>query len=70
MENIHHYRIYLQGKLDPEWSSCFNGLVITFTESDPPQTILAGPVRDQAALRGLLNKFWDLNLELVSLNIE
>jgi len=34
---------------------------------DGDQTILSGPVTDQAALRGLLNKIWDLNLTLISL---
>ena len=35
-------------------------------EDDLPLTVLAGPVADQAALRGILNRLWDLNLTLIS----
>ena len=35
-------------------------------EDNSPTTLLTGPVADQAALRGLLNKIWDLNLSLIS----
>lgn len=61
------YEIQVQGKLDQSWASYFNGLTITpkYT-SDSPITTLIVPVADQPALRGLLCKLWDLNLNLVS----
>lgn len=34
-----------------------------------PTTLLVGPVADQAALRGLLSKIWDLNLALISVTV-
>jgi hypothetical protein len=37
------------------------------TESDSPITVLSGPVADQAALRSLLSKIWDLNLTVISM---
>jgi len=69
MKNLPIYHIRVQGKLDVEWSGCFNGMDIEIADCDPTQTIISGPVRDQAALRGLMNKLWDLNLELISVNL-
>jgi hypothetical protein len=62
------YQIQVQGKLDERWSDWFNGMTITVeSESDgPPITTLTGPVADQAALRGILSKIWDLNLTLIT----
>ena len=59
------YRIKVQGRLTENWSDWFSGMTITF-ESDI--TILTGAVADQAALRGILTKIWDLNLTLISVN--
>jgi hypothetical protein len=61
------YTIHLKGRLDPQWSDSFNGFQITVIDRDPPVTLLAGPVRDQAVLRGILNKLWDLNLTVLSI---
>ncbi|MBC7250312.1 MAG: hypothetical protein H5T62_08500 [Anaerolineae bacterium] len=63
------YQIKVQGQLDERWADWFNGLtVITNSEDeDLPITTLTGPVTDQAALRGILNKIWDLNLTVYSL---
>ena len=58
-----HYRISLKGCLDDKWSDWFEQMAIS-TEGD--QTILAGPVADQAALHGLLIRIRDLNLTLLS----
>ena len=58
------YTIRIQGQLAPRWSEWFEGLTIMHTESG--ETILSGPVVDQAALHGLLAKVRDLNLTLVS----
>jgi hypothetical protein len=61
------YRINVQGKLDDRWSDWFSGMSVLSREEPgcPPITTLTGPV-DQAALRGILNRIWDLNLTLVS----
>jgi hypothetical protein len=62
------YEITVKGTLDPGWSDWFTGMAITVGAlgEEPPLTVLAGDVGDQAALRGMLNKLWDLNLTLVS----
>lgn len=59
------YTIQLKGQLSPRWKHWFDGLTIT---PDPAQnkTILSGPVADQVALHGLLNKIRDLGLELLA----
>ena len=61
------YQIRVQGKLDDRWSDWFSGMsVLVGAEPGyPPITTLSGPM-DQAALRGILNRIWDLNLTLVS----
>jgi hypothetical protein len=60
------YQIKVQGRLDESWSGWFNGMAITF-EGDT--TTLTGAVVDQAALRGILSRLWDLNLALISVNL-
>jgi hypothetical protein len=60
------YTIRIKGHLDPSWSEWFAGLTITH---DPEgETVLAGPVRDQAALFGILIKLRDLGLVLIAVN--
>lgn len=59
------YEIRLRGHLDARWTSWFEGLTITLTGDG--DTILTGPVTDQAALHGLLKKVRDLGLPLRSL---
>jgi hypothetical protein len=61
------YRIRVRGKLDDCWSEWFSGLRITVESESPPVTTLVGDI-DQAALRGILNKIWDLSLVLISVN--
>ena len=58
------YQIRLKGHLDSEWTVWFEGLTITLEEDG--DTILTGPVIDQAALHGLLKKVRDLGMPLVS----
>lgn len=62
------YCIKVQGCVDAHWSDWFNGLTLTVElDSEPaPCTTLTGLVPDQAALRGVLNKLWDMNLTLIS----
>ncbi len=63
-----HYRIQVQGAVGADWSDWFSGLVLAedCDAAGRPCTTLTGAVPDQAALRGILNKLWDLNLALVS----
>jgi hypothetical protein len=58
------YEIRLKGHLDSRWAIWFDGLGLTH-ESDGT-TIICGPVADQAALHGLLQKARDLGLPLIS----
>lgn len=63
------YLIRIRGHLGAQgldWSDWFEGLTIT-PEADG-NTLISGPVRDQAALHGLLKKVRDLGLPLLSLN--
>jgi hypothetical protein len=58
------YQIRIQGHLGRHWTDWFDGLTITALEGG--ETLLTGPVLDQAALHGLLRKVRDLGMPLVS----
>jgi hypothetical protein len=58
------YEIQVQEQLDSLWSAWFGGL--TLTHGEDHTTLLCGPVADQAALYGLLDKARDLGLTLIS----
>ena len=58
------YDIRLQGHLDTRWAAWFDGL--SLTNSSDGTTLIQGPVADQAALHGLLQKVRDTGLRLVS----
>jgi hypothetical protein len=62
------YLIQVEGKLDEGWSEWFRGMTVTFERAGDgsPITTLTGPVADQAALRGILNRIWDLHLTVLS----
>lgn len=60
------YQIRLQGHLDPRWTGWFAGLEISHTAEG--ETLISGPVPDQAALHGLLRKVRDLGLPLISVH--
>lgn len=70
MPNHHKYhdpkffRIKLEGRLEDNWSDWFEKMVVSINGSE---TVLTGPIVDQAALHGLLNLIRDLNLKLLSL---
>jgi hypothetical protein len=59
-----NYQIRLKGHLGRHWTDWFDGLTITL--EDNGETLLTGPVVDQAALHGLLKKVRDVGLPLVS----
>jgi hypothetical protein len=59
------YRLVLEGELDDRFTEAFNGMNLT---RDHGNTILTGPVRDQADLQGLLQRIAGLGLTLVSAN--
>ncbi|HYJ13208.1 MAG TPA: hypothetical protein VEW66_06435 [Thermomicrobiales bacterium] len=58
------YQIRIKGHLGPQWTDWFGGLTITLEESG--DTLLTGPVVDQASLHGLLRKVRDLGMPLIS----
>ena len=58
------YQIRIRGHLGREWTDWFGGLTITL--EDNGETLLTGPVVDQAALHGLLRTVRDLGIPLVS----
>ena len=58
------YQIRLKGHLGGQWSASFEGLTITLEENG--DTLLTGPLTDQAALHGLLKKVRDLGMPLLS----
>jgi hypothetical protein len=59
------YRIEVTGQLDTSWSDWFAGLTVSPPGEAGPYTTITGHV-DQATLRGILNRLWDLNLILIS----
>ena len=59
------YQIKLEGCLGDQWTAWLDGLSITLDEHG--DTLLTGPVVDQAALYGLLRKVRDLGLPLLAL---
>jgi hypothetical protein len=59
--------IRVKGQIDERWSEWLDGLVIRQVE--PDETVLTGPVEDQAALYGLIAKLRDLGLPLAAVNL-
>jgi hypothetical protein len=60
------YQIRLRGHLSDQWTNWFEGMTITLEEDG--DTLLTGPLVDQAALFGLLKKVRDLGMPLISIN--
>jgi hypothetical protein len=58
------YQIRIKGLLDRQWTDWFGGMSISPTEDG--DTLLTGPIEDQAALHGLLRKVRDVGMPLVS----
>ena len=62
------YQIRIKGHLDQGWSDWFEGLTVAV--DDNGDTLVSGPVVDQAALHGLLRKVRDLGMPLLSVTCE
>ena len=62
-EPVQHYEIRVEGRLAPRWAAWFDGMSLTSADGT---TVISGPVTDQAALHGLLQKLRDVGLPLVS----
>ena len=62
------YQITVQGCVEPSWSDWFDGMEITNETTQDAQSIttFTSNVDDQATLRGILNRIWDLNLIVLS----
>jgi hypothetical protein len=58
------YQVRIRGLLDGRWSDWFDGMTVSATDNG--DTLLTGPVEDQAALHGLLKKVRDSGLPLIS----
>ena len=61
-----YYEIRVEGELDRNWSEWFDGLDVTSQKNG--ETLIAGPVTDQAALQGILTKVFNLRLPLISVS--
>lgn len=58
------YEIRLAGRLHERWAAWFDGLSVLHAEDGT--TVISGPIADQAALHGLLQRVRDLGLPLIS----
>lgn len=65
-----NYDIRVEGTLDQSWSDWLEGMTVRIETrtGDLPITTFSGSVADQSALRGIMNRLWDINLTLVSVN--
>ena len=64
------YQIKVRGRLHDRWSGWFHDMTIAVqnTRDGSRVTTLTGAVADQARLRGILSKLWDLNMKVVSVS--
>jgi len=58
------YRIRIKGRLDKSWEQWFEGMSLIYEED---LTILEGDVADNSSLHSILNRIYDLNLTIISL---
>ncbi len=64
-ESAEHYTITVGGHLSARWAAWFDGLDLTRTPDGT--TVISGPVVDQSALHGLLQKLRDIGIPLIAL---
>lgn len=62
------YEIHIEGHLDSRWSEWLDGLEVQLLENG--ETLLSGPIVDQSALLGVLNKLGRMNMTLISINVK
>lgn len=62
-----YYEIRIKGHLDLSWADWFDGLMISHEANG--ETLLTGPLQDQGALHGMLNRLRDLGIQLISVNL-
>jgi hypothetical protein len=60
------YEIHVKGYLDNSWSEWLDGLEVKLSENG--ETVIYGPILDQSALMGVLNKLARMSLPIISLN--
>jgi hypothetical protein len=60
------YQVRIKGLLDRQWADEFSGMTISAT--DDGDTLLTGPIEDQAAMHGLLKKVRDWGIPLISVS--
>jgi len=65
---MERYSIQIEGEIPRDWSDWFDGFEIVTNPGKTNQTIMVGEVRDQAQLRSILERIWDLNLKIIHLN--
>lgn len=63
-DDVQQWEIRVKGRLGPRWTAWFDGLAVS--NGDDGTTVLRGPVVDQAALHGLLQRLRDVGIPLVS----
>jgi hypothetical protein len=61
------FEIHVKGQLDESWSDWLEGLEVNLLENE--EMILSGHIGDQAALLGILNRLYGLNIALLSVNV-
>lgn len=66
------YKIVIAERLKEKWADWLNGVIVRIERAtdNPKATAITICVPDQAALRGTLNKLWDLNLTIISVNTQ
>ena len=63
---MHHVEIRFQGHINRDWANRLYGLQITHTSDG--NTVLSGPLRDQAALQGLLSQLFRMGIQIISVS--
>ena len=69
--NTYKYKIALQGIIPEHWLSQIEPTAVMYDHdtNDKPVTSFSIRVIDQSALRGILNRLWDMNIEIISINL-
>ena len=61
---MNHYEIVVAGHVDERWISSYGAMNVEHRSTG--ETVLSGPIEDQAALHGILNRIRDMNLTLIN----